>query len=208
MRQNNKTEIQFRTATIEEAEAMATVDALSWPAELAVSAETVRQRILAYPEGQQVATVDGAMAGVSSAQRISAAFLSANSATYDSITDANRFTASHRSDGEIYQLIGVGVNPAFRGLNLGRLLVNRQIAFARSLPGVQRVVGFTRPANYSQHSELPIDEYLKLRKPNGRVVDPVVAFHVSAGAHVVSVHFDFRPTDRASCGYGVLIEYA
>lgn len=204
---HTESQIVFRQAMLDDAPAMAAVDALSWPPALAVPEETVRARIRSYPQGQQVVLVDGELAGVSSAQRITESFLAAHSDSYDAVTDCDRFTASHDPAGEIYELVGVGVNPAFRGLNLGRRLVDRQIAFARSLPGVRRIVGFTRPAKYARQAELPIDAYLQQRKRNGRIADPVLAFHLHAGARIVSTHKNFRPNDADSCGYGILIEY-
>ena len=197
----------MRAATASDAAAMAGVDRQSWPARLATTAEEFAARIAAYADGQLVAVSAGRIVGTASAQRITANFLAAQSHTYDSITDGNRFTRSHTGDGEIYQLVGVGVLPEVRGRRLGRLLVDRQIELARGLVGVVRIVGFTRPAAYSQHATIPIEDYIPARNSDGELLDPVLAFHIDAGARVVSVHRDFRPVDSDACGYGVLIEY-
>ncbi len=186
---------------------MAAVDRSSWPARLATTEAEFQARIDAFPEGQIVAESSGRIVGSASAQRITVEFLRAAGSRYQLVTDSNRFTGSHHPDGEVYQLIGVGVLPEFRGQQLGRQLVDHQIRLARSLPGVRRIVGFTRPALYHRYAQLPIDEYLQSRGPNGQLLDPVVDFHVAAGARIVSVHPDFRPEDQEACGYGVLIEY-
>jgi GNAT superfamily N-acetyltransferase len=201
----------IRKAVSAEAATMAAVDARSWPAALAANTEQHFARLLAYPEGQLVAEITGRIVAAASAQRITQTFLLANCESYHRITDGGRFTQSHNRNGEIYQLVGVGVLPEFRGRKsgvwLGRELVDRQVAFARRLRGVQRIVGFTRPAGYHRHKEMAIDEYLSQRRSNGKLLDPVVAFHVDAGAQIVSVHANFRPEDTEACGYGVLIEY-
>ncbi|MCA9115733.1 MAG: hypothetical protein KDA79_11660, partial [Planctomycetaceae bacterium] len=158
-----------------------------------------------------------------SAQRITSGFLQENRSSYNAITDEDRFTASHTPDGEIWQLIGVAAAPEARGLKLGRKLVDQQLANARGTPGIRRIIGFTRPAGYHRHAGLPIDEYLQRvsaglnhRPPSSSRIpaekadslhDAVLAFHLRAGARIVSVHPGFRPNDRDACGYGVLIEY-
>jgi GNAT superfamily N-acetyltransferase len=191
-----------------DAVAMSEVDRQSWPTSLATSVEGFRSRIEAFPSGQLVADSDGRIVGAAGAQRVTRAFFNAHIRDYDLVTDSDRFTASHDSHGEIYQLIGVGVAPEFRGGRLGRQLVDRQIAYARSLAGIERIMGFTRPAGFRKHQQLSIDQYVALRDSNGRHVDPVLSFHVSAGAQILSVHPGFRPNDEQSGGYGVLIEYA
>ena len=197
----------LRTANERDAADMAEVERQSWPSELAASESLCLARVNAYPHGQWVAESDGRIVGVSSAQRITAAFLDDNRGNYDQVTDGGRFANSHNDDGEIYQLIGVGVLPKYRGENLGRKLVDRQIEWARSLPGICRIVGFTRPAGYHKFQRMSIDEYVRAHDENGALVDPVLAFHLDAGARIVSIHPNFRPEDLEAVGFGILIEY-
>lgn len=171
------------------------------------------------------------LAASSSAQRITAEFLQTNCHSYRAMTDDNRFAASHHPEGEIWQLVGVASWPVYRGLQLGRRLVDEQIALARRTPGIQRIIGFTRPAGYHRCPQLTIEEYLQavmaglglpeheavLNLPAGETAtaggagkpprDAVLAFHLRFGARIVSVHAGFRPNDTQSLGYGVLIEY-
>ena len=83
----------------------------------------------------------------------------------------------------------------------------RQIEVARSLPGIRRILGVTRPARYHKRATLSIEQYVVLRSASGRLIDPVLAFHLDYGAHLVTTLPGFRPEDRDSLGYGVLIEY-
>ena len=200
-------DVIVRTATIGDAPAMAEVDRQSWPPALATTAAEFVARMEAYADGQLAAVFDGRVVGSAAAQRVTEEFLADNQSSYEPLTDHNRFTHSHTPSGEIYQLIGVGVVPSFRGRQLGRQLVDFQLNFARSLAGVRRIVGFTRPAGYAQHVAVPIEEYVRRRGNDGRLLDPVLAFHVDAGAQIVSIHKGFRPADDDACGYGVLIEY-
>lgn len=199
--------LSLRTAEPADAEALVRIDAESWPDALAVSVDQWQARLATFAAGQMVALFDGEPAAVASAQRITEAFLNAGPVTYDRITDRGTFRNSHDPDGEIYQLVAVGAGAIVRGFGVGRRLIDRQIEFARSLPGVKRIVGITRPARYYRHPEMPIERYVELRNKTGRRFDPVLEFHLGSGAKLVSTHAAFRPEDEESLGYGVLIEY-
>ena len=156
---------------------------------------------------QLVVEHDRQVVAVCSAQRIASDTFENFGSTYDSITDCGRFTATHDSQGEIYQLVGVAVARQFQGLNLGRRLVDAHIEQARAMSGIERILGFTRPVAFHKSDTQDIEQYISNRDESGSPRDPVLAFHVDAGATVVSVHPDFRPDDFQSRGYGVLIEY-
>jgi hypothetical protein len=199
--------ITIRTGAPDDAETLAAIDADSWPAPLATSVEQWRSRLAVFPEGQFVIEYDGVPAVVAAAQRITAKFLSAGPITYARLTDGGSFRRSHDPQGEIYQLVAVGASTAVNGLGLGRKLVDRQIEFARSLPGIRRIIGVTRPARFYRHPELAIEDYVNLRSKTGRRYDPVLEFHLGGGANFVATHADFRPDDAEARGYGVMIEY-
>jgi len=199
--------LSFRFAELADAKALARIESESWPEPLATSEEQWRERLRQFPQGQLVAVFDGEPAAVASAQRITEKFLLAGPVTYDRITAGGTFRGSHDDAGEIYQLVAVGAGSALRGFGIGRRLIDRQIEYARSLPGVRRIVGITRPARYYRHPEMAIAEYVDLRNKTGRRYDPVLEFHLGSGASLISTHDAFRPDDSESRGYGVLIEY-
>jgi rhizoxin synthesis polyketide synthase/nonribosomal peptide synthetase RhiA len=200
-------QVIIRTAQAADIPTIAQVESESWPSAMACTLEQVSARVAAYPAGQFVAEVDGVVVGVVFAQRITARFFTNTPGRFDDLTDGGRFTRSHDDRGDIYQIIGVGVARSARGLKLGRTLVDRQIEHARSQADVRRIIGFTRPADYHRRHKVPIDEYVDLRDQQGNYIDRVLAFHLDAGAKLVSIHPDFRPVDTEACGYGILIEY-
>jgi GNAT superfamily N-acetyltransferase len=185
----------------------AAIEAQCWPEDLAADEAKCGARIDAWPEGQWGAERDGRLVGVVTSQCLSSAFLKSGAATYARLTDHGAYGASHNPSGDIFQLVAVSVSPDARGMKLGRLLVDHALDFARSLDGIARRIGFTRPIGYHLHSDMKIDGYLDLRDENGRWVDPVLDFHLRAGARVTSCHADYRPEDGDALGYGVLIEY-
>lgn len=187
--------------------AIAQVERLSWPVGMAAGEAQLAARLATFPDGQLVEETAGRIVGYAAAQRISAGRLDQEPLTYATLTDGGTFAASHDPRGAVYQLIGVAVLPAERGSGVARALVDRQIEQARATPGVRRILGFTRPAGFWRHADLSIERYLALRGAQGQLIDPVLAFHLNAGARVVSLHPGFRPEDLESRGYGVLIEY-
>ena len=200
--------VALRNAHVSEAASLAAIEAACWPAAMAADEECFQGRLDTYPEGQWVAERQGASIGVATAQRITAEFFHAGPATYDRLTDGGSFRNSHAADGDVFQLISVSVPPEARGLRLGRRLVDREIAFGRSLPGVRRIIGFTRPAGFRDYADMSIEEYVALRRDDDRYADPVLEFHLGSGARLVSIHPDYRPADEEAGGYGILIEYA
>lgn len=197
----------IRHATERDLHSIAHAERLGWPAGMAADEEQIAARFAAFPAGQLVAERDGRIIGYASAQRIRGELLHREPLTYRALTDDGRFTRTANPEGDVYQLVGVVVLPEERGSGLARRLVDRQIAEARRMPGVRRIIGVTRPVRYRRYPEMPIDEYVALRNARGHVADPVLSFHLDAGARLVSLHPGFRPEDRASRGYGVLIEY-
>lgn len=198
----------IRNARPAEAEALSEIERVCWSPRLGASAAVFAARIRAYPEGQWVAQVNGKAVGAATSQRIRREFLAAGPSRYDRLTDCGRFAASHDPEGDVFQLIGVSVLPEARGWRLGRQLVDHELAFARGLRGVRRIIGFTRPTGYHRHPNVSMEAYVALRRESGRWVDPVLDFHLGGGARLVSIHARYRPEDVEAGGYGVLIEYA
>ena len=196
----------LRTARPEDVGELARLESDCWPGTMAVSEEQIASRLEAYSDGQWVAEKAGRLLGYSSAQRIDAARLDQPPLTYEDVTDFDRFTATHTSDGSLYQLVGVSSHPSTRGQRLGRQLVDLQVARGWSLSGVHTVLGFTRPAGRHLLPNIPLEQYVAAHK-NGSATDPTLSFHLDAGAVVLSQHEHFRRDDLESLGAGVLISY-
>lgn len=199
--------LRLRQAQVCDIDQMAVVETASWPAELAADRDAIASRFHVYPAGQWVAILDGEIVGVAYAQRVSVERVFGATPTYETVTDHATFGQSHVATGPIYQLVTVGVLPTANGRRIGRQLIDQQLAFARGLTGVDRIVGFTRPVGFYR-SEFSIEDYVRQRKPDGKLIDPVLSFHLDSGAMLVSLHPNFRSADTASRGFGVLIEYA
>lgn len=200
-------DVIIRPATQHDVAALVDIERDAWPAAMAADEAQIRARILAFPQGQLLAERDDIPVGIVWSQRINVASLEAAPATFDRLTDAGRFIGSHDSHGTIYQLVGVAVIADARQARLGRRLVDAEIELARSMPEIQRILGFTRPIGFVDYPQLSIEQYVSLEDSCGAPRDPMLAFHLGAGAKLVSLHAAYRPEDDEAGGYGVLIEY-
>ena len=198
----------IRNATIDDAFAMARIESECWPAEIVTTKPQIESRIATYTAGQWVAVIRDEIVGTIFAQRITEEYFGKTAAQYDALTDNGSFVDSHDDQGEIYQMVGVSVLPSAKGRGLGRALVEKQIDFARSITAVKRIIGFTRPVKYHEHSGFDIREYVDLRREDGGRVDPVLSFHLDNGATFKGAFEGYRCEDKESLGYGILIEYS
>jgi predicted N-acetyltransferase YhbS len=197
----------IRPAQLDDVPLLSEIEQSAWPKGMASTADEIRSRVELFPTGQLVAEIGGKVVAFATAQRVRQAFFTANQSTFPAVTDHGRIVGSHADDGDIYHLIGVCVLHSHQGFGLARVLIDRQIEIARSLPGIRRILGVTRPARYHKRSTLSIEQYVVLRSASGRLIDPVLAFHLDYGARLVTTLPGFRPEDHDSLGYGVLIEY-
>lgn len=198
--------LTLRTVRHEDLLELAELEAACWPPPLAVDHEQLAARLVAFDHGQLVAQIGGQLVGYSSAQRVHAELIATDPLHYNTVTDNDLFTTTHANDGEIYQLVGVSMAPEFRGRQIARQLIDLQISRAWKLAGIRRVIGFTRPAARHLLPELSLESYVDTQLTD-TPSDKTLAFHLNAGATIVSCHDNFRPSDQQSLGAGVLIEY-
>ena len=188
--------LTLRTVRHEDLLELAELEAACWPPPLAVDHEQLAARLVAFDHGQLVAQIGGQLVGYSSAQRVHAELIATDPLHYNTVTDNDLFTTTHANDGAIYQLVGVSA----------RHLIDLQISRAWKLAGIRRVIGFTRPAARHLLPELSLESYVDTQLTD-TPSDKTLAFHLNAGAIIVSCHDNFRPSDQQSLGAGVLIEY-
>jgi len=199
-------QLNLRTARIGDVEALAQLEAACWPANLPATSVQLAARISAFAAGQWLVENDENLVAYSSAQQITDATLQSRGHSYRFLTDNDSLTGTHTDNAEVHHLIGISVHPHWRGQQLGRRLLDRQIARAWEHPSTTRVLGFTRPVGHRAFPEISLDEYVA-RQGVDLPADPVLAFHQQAGARIISVHEGFRPEDLEALGAGVLIEY-
>ncbi len=171
-----------------------------WPQALAMSEHTLASRIYNNPRGQLLLEQEGLTLGVIYTQRI---------ADVEQIyaETGHSVDSLHRQDGSIGQLLAVNVRPDMQHRRLGDQLLEFMLQRCSILPGLESIVGVTRAKDYDKYSSLAYDEYIRLRNPQGRLMDTVLRFHELHGASIERVIEGYRPDDLLNQGCGVLVCY-
>ncbi|MFP3515334.1 SDR family NAD(P)-dependent oxidoreductase [Pseudomonas sp. SIMBA_077] len=191
----------LRHPTLDDLPQLVALDRLTQPESLHTPAAELERRITTTPRSILVLEASGFVCAALYAQRI-AEVLALRS------TDYLRCTQLHCDDGQTIQLLGLYVLPDFHGRGYSDMLIESMLLYARLLAGVRSVVGVTRCAAYAQHNtDMDLPTYIRARNEDGQMLDPMLHFHVSHGAHIRELLTHFRPGDIDNQGAGVLIEY-
>ena len=160
-----------------------------------------------FPEGQIGVEVEGQLVGSSSSLVLDLdEFAGAHS--------WNRMTAqgtidTHDPDGDTLYGIEVVVDPAFRGMRIGRRIYDARKALARHLNLRRMMIGGRLPgfdAAATADPGLTVQAYVE-RVLDRHVVEPVLTFQLANGFTIKRIVTDYLPGDTESRGYAVLMEW-
>lgn len=157
-----------------------------------------------FPEGQLVVLVDGKVVG--SALSLIVDYKKATSNhTYEKITGNYSFS-THDYEGEVLYGIDVFIDPAYRGLRLGRRLYDARKELCEQL-NLKSIIFAGRIPKYTDYAEeLTPKEYIaKVRLKE--IHDPVLNFQLSNDFHVIRVMRNYLEGDKSSQEFAVLMEW-
>lgn len=171
-----------------------------WEVGLKASPAILKKRFQQYPEGQLVVEIDDHVAGVVYSQRI---------IDRDSFVDItfDKIEAFHNNEGSIIQLLAVNIMPDLQHRKLGDQLLEFMLQKCSLMNGVQTVVGITRCKEYHRHTNIPMQDYIKLRNKQDKLVDTTLRFHELHGAKIKKLVPGYWSKHINNRGDGVLIEY-
>ncbi|MEZ0007315.1 putative amidohydrolase/ribosomal protein S18 acetylase RimI-like enzyme [Flavobacterium sp. 28YEA47A] len=157
-----------------------------------------------FPEGQLVILVDDKVVGSALSILVNYKKASSNH-TYQKITGNFSFS-THDPDGEVLYGIDVFIDPAYRGLRLGRRLYDARKELCETL-NLKSIIFAGRIPKYSQYSEeMSPKEYIdKVRM--SELYDPVLSFQLSNDFHVLKIMKNYLEGDISSQEYAVLLEW-
>lgn len=166
--------------------------------------EEIENLLSIFPEGQLVILVDGKVVG--SALSLIVDYKKATSNhTYEKITGNSTFS-THDYNGEVLYGIDVFIDPAYRGLRLGRRLYDVRKELCEQL-NLKSIIFAGRIPNYTEHAiEFTPKQYIdKVRLKE--IYDPVLSFQLSNDFHVIKVMRNYLEGDKSSQEYAVLMEW-
>jgi len=173
-----------------------------FPDELLWTKEQINEHTSRFPEGAICIEVDGKLAGSMTTLRID--LKDGQHHTWEEITDSGSIR-NHNPKGNTMYVVDICVDPAFRGLGLGRELMRASYEVVVYL-GVKRLAGGSRMPGYSSVSEelSPNEYYEKLK--SGELHDPVVTFLLKNGRVPVELIPNYID-DEESANHAVLMEW-
>ena len=157
-----------------------------------------------FPEGQMCIEDKGNVVAAAHAIIVNAEEFE-NRHTYDDIINGGKMTA-HDPDGNALYGIDVFVDPAYRGLRLGRRLYDARKELCETL-NLKSIIFGGRIPGYAEYSDtLTPSAYIQKVKAN-EIYDPVLSFQLSNDFHIKKILKNYIPEDSQSNSYGVLMEW-
>lgn len=159
-----------------------------------------------FPEGQAVAeTSDGRIIG-SSSSLIVAWDAFDDLASWEVITGRGMFTTHDPLHGDTLYGADIGVDPEARGKGVGSLLYEARKQLVRDYHLKGMIAGGRIPGYAAVSDQLSAEAYVA-EVVAGKRHDPVLSFQLKHGFEVRGVIPDYLRFDKASMGYGTLIEW-
>ena len=174
-----------------------------FPSELWWNEEQLANHVERYQEGALCVEIDGEIVG--SITGLLVHFDPENPIhKWEEITD-HGYIRNHDPNGKTLYIVDISVKPAFRKLDLGKLLM--QSVYERVVhDGLHRVLGGGRMPGYHHHAErLTPAEYVELVVA-GELKDPVISFLLRCGRTPVCLVPDYLD-DEESHNYALLMEW-
>ncbi len=194
-----KRRYRLRQALTQDLAALNTLDQACWPEHLRAGQSIISERLKRYPRGQYVIEQEGIVIGVLYTQRIN------DQADLDH-ADFYQLPALHDPHGPIIQILGMNILPDYQHFGLGDQLLDFLLYVCRLSGGCTTVLGVSRCKQFSEQTELSMDQYLQQCRDSG-VWDIVLNFHVQHGAEIVKPIQSFWPEDVDNQGFGILVRY-
>lgn len=174
-----------------------------FPGELLWNEKQLSSHLEHYPEGALCVEIEGELAG--SLTGMLTDFDSDELAhSWEEVTGHGSIS-THKPEGKSFYIVDIGIKPAFRKMELGKLL--QQSAYERVIEDrLERVIGGGRMPGYKQFSAEMTAEHYAEKVLRGELKDPVITFLLRSGRTPVRLIKDYLD-DEDSGNYALLMEW-
>lgn len=174
-----------------------------FPDDLLWNKEQLMSHLDHYPEGALCIEIEGELAGSLTGMLVDLDSEN-HSHNWEEVTDRGYIT-THEPDGKSFYIVDIGIRPAFRKMELGKLLL--QAAYERVIEDrLQRVIGGGRMPGYKRVSkEMTVEQYAE-KVLAGELKDPVITFLMRSGRTPVEIVKGYLD-DEDSGNYALLMEW-
>lgn len=200
-----KKQIIIREASLSDVDDIVMLEEEVWGQEGA-DEKKIKARIKTFPAGNLIAIYDGNVVGYTSFQYVNNV-INGPIFTWAEITNNGKTEKSHKPNGEFSYGINLSVHPSVNGLKVSESLIMHGLADMVKNNKKGGLIGSRIPgfAKYrKRHPDMKVEDYIKLRRHNGKLRDSELALYEDDGFKPVKILPGYFP-DPASLDYGVLV---
>lgn len=174
-----------------------------FPDELLWNENQLTSHLEHYPEGAICVEIEGELAG-SLTGMLMDFHVDEPGHSWEEVTDRG-YIRTHNPNGKSFYIVDIGIKPAFRKMELGKLL--QQAAYERVIADrLERVIGGGRMPSYKRFSdEMTAPDYAE-KVLAGELKDPVITFLLRSGRTPVKLVAEYLD-DEDSGNYALLMEW-
>ncbi|MFC1599083.1 GNAT family N-acetyltransferase [Patescibacteria group bacterium] len=194
-----------RQATLEDVDAIFELDQRVWT-EIGFpgTRDMFVSRIETFPEGNVVAVINGKVVGYLCNQLIDYDIDNPKPFTWNEITDNGYLAKTHKPGGQYEYGAALTVDPDFQNQGLAVQLFMKAWEIGVKFNVKACILGCRIPGYRDVSNRYSVEEYIKLRRDDGKLYDPELRLFESDGFRVLIPLPEYE-TDPASCNYGVLV---
>jgi len=195
--------IEIKNAEIKDLDSIVELENQIWPEGTKANKEKFESRLKIFPEGFFLAYDNGKLIGTSTSEII---FYEPENPpiSWESVTD-NGYIRNHNPNGNALYIVSVGALSRSGG---GSALIQAQINLAEKLRLEFLVLGARIP-NYNaycnERGEINIENYVKLRREDGQLLDPELRFYTRNGLTLAKTMPNYMEDDKESRNYGAIM---
>lgn len=197
------TDIQFRRATFADVPQIQRVEIRAWGEETPNAEFVFRRCIELYPQGVILAVMNDTVIGYVVLFPRQYDF-EKPIATWAEVTDNGKIEGVIDINSKLTYGVNLGVDPEYTNKGVGAQLIWatwKMVILDQNLQG--NILGARMP-EYHEHQDIPPEQYIYTRRPDGKLLDAELRFYEQFGYRVMGLLPDYYP-DPESCNYGVLI---
>lgn len=196
--------IRTREARVEDYAALRALQRRTAPHMPPCSLRQLESRLLAYPEGQIVATCEGQVVGWAGNLLLPWSDAAAERSWRELTADG--FFTTHDPRGQTLYGAELVVDSTRRGSSIGRMLQQARRKLCRR-QNLHRIVTTSRLPGYREVREELTPERYAMRVLVGEVAHPAMRFLLAQGFQYCGIVRGFLPEDDDSCGHAALLAW-
>lgn len=194
---------KVRNATPDDVDRILQLDNEVWT-DFPASRDMIASRVKIFPEGNFIAIRQGEIIGYLALQFVNYDLEAHPSFTWNKITNNGTIASTHNITGEYMYGVGMTVSPRYQNLGIAARLIFAGWGIVVKYNKKGCLIG-SRIPGYSKASKICTPEqYLELRREDGKLEDPELRLYEGDGFKVICLLPDYE-NDPPSCNYGALV---